>query len=126
MSVWCWFKYNGKKRENGYMIESKTCIDMKKTGMQLKKYAEERGYSVKQIQRYLCLSCPQPIYRWYKGIILPSVDNLLKLSELFQVHMEDLIVKKCEQNCEVETIDYYLVYAEFTKRIIDYATFLAA
>ena len=56
----------------------------------------------------------------------PSVDNLLKLSELFQVHMEDLIVKKCEENCEVETIDYYLVYAEFTKRIIDYATFLAA
>ncbi len=37
------------------MTESKTCIDMEKTGMRLKLYAEERGYSVKQTQRYLDL-----------------------------------------------------------------------
>ena len=34
------------------------------------------------------------IYRWYKGKILPSVDHLLMLSELLNVHMEDLLVKK--------------------------------
>ncbi len=108
------------------MTESKTCIDMEKTGMRLKLYAEERGYSVKQIQRYLSLSCPQPIYRWYKGIILPSVDNLLKLSELFQVHMEDMLVKKCDNKCNVEIIDYSLVHTEFAKRIISYSSNLAA
>lgn len=108
------------------MIESKTCIDMKKTGMQLKNYAEKNGYSVKQIQKYLCLSCPQPIYRWYKGIVLPSVDNLLKLSELFQVHMEELLVKKCDCNSYFEIVDYTVVHAEFEKRIIDYSTMLAA
>lgn len=26
-------------------------------------------------------------------VILPSVDNLLRLSELYQVHMEELLVK---------------------------------
>ena len=59
----------------------------------LKKLAQRKGYSVKDIQQYLGLSCPQPVYRWYKGVILPSVDNLLKLSELYQVHMEELLVK---------------------------------
>ncbi len=29
-----------------------------------------------------------------KGTILPSVDNLFRLSELFHVHMEDLLVKQ--------------------------------
>ena len=68
-------------------------INVTETGKRLKKLAQRNGYSVKDIQRYLCLSCPQPVYRWYKGIILPSVDNLLRLSELFQVHMEELLVK---------------------------------
>lgn len=69
-------------------------IDMKKTGLRLKRLVSEAGYTVKDLQNYLQLSCPQPIYRWYKGQILPSVDHLLMLSELLNVHMEDLLVKK--------------------------------
>lgn len=76
------------------MIGSKTSIDMEETGKLLKNLAQRSGYSVKNIQQYLGLSCPQSVYRWYKGVILPSVDNLLRLSELYQVHMEALLVKK--------------------------------
>ena len=75
------------------MISSKTSIDIAETGKHLKKLAQRNGYSVKYIQHYLGLSCPQPVYRWYKGVILPSADNLLRLSELYQVHMEELLVK---------------------------------
>ena len=75
------------------MISSKTSINMMETGKRLKKLAQRNGYSVKDIQQYLGLSCPQPVYRWYKGIILPSVDNLLRLSELYHVHMEELLVR---------------------------------
>ena len=75
------------------MISSKASIDMIETGKRLKKIAQRNGYSVKDIQQFLGLSCPQPVYRWYKGIILPSVDNLWRLSELYQVHMEELLVK---------------------------------
>ena len=84
------------------MIESETIIDMEKTGNNLRKYVYENGYSVKDIQQYLGLSCPQPVYRSFKGTILPSVDNLLRLSELFHLHMEDLLVKqytKYTYNC---------------------------
>ncbi len=72
-------------------------IDMEKTGRKLKQMLESAGYSPKMIQEYLHLSCVQPIYRWYKGLILPSVDHLLMLSELLNVHMEDLLVKKSKE-----------------------------
>ena len=52
------------------------------------------GYSVKEIQEFLHLSCPQPFYRWFKGQILPSLDHLYVLSRLLGVHMEELIVAK--------------------------------
>ena len=67
-------------------------IDMKKTGLLLKEKIEKDGYTVKDIQSVLHLSCPQPIYRWFKGIILPSVDHLYVLNRLLNLHMEDLLV----------------------------------
>ena len=69
-------------------------IDMQLTGKKLKSMIESAGYTPRIIQEYLHLSCVQPVYRWYKGKILPSVDHLLMLSELLNVHMEDLLVKK--------------------------------
>lgn len=69
-------------------------IDMQQTGRKLKHMIESAGYTPRIIQDYLHLSCVQPIYRWYKGKILPSVDHLFMLSELLNVHIEELLVKK--------------------------------
>lgn len=80
-------------------------IDLEKTGLQLKRMLKMAGYKTKQIQQYLHLSCPQPIYRWYKGQILPSVDHLLMLSELLGVHMEELLVKKEKKSVDI-VLDY--------------------
>ena len=67
-------------------------IDQVKTGIKLKKMLKAAGYDVRDIQEYLHLSCPQSIYRWFKGKILPSVEHLCALSKLLNVHMEDLLV----------------------------------
>ena len=69
-------------------------IDLQRTGQKMKYMLESAGYTPRMIQEYLHLSCVQPIYRWYKGMILPSVDHLFMLSELLGVHMEDFLVKK--------------------------------
>lgn len=74
-------------------------IDMQRTGIRLKEFIQKSGYCVADIQEYLHLSCPQPVYRWFKGMILPSVDHLLMLSELLGVHMEELLVKKQNPLC---------------------------
>ncbi len=80
-------------------------IDLEKTGLLLENKFEAAGFTPKMIQEYLHLSCPQPIYRWFKGTILSSVDHLFMLSELLGVHMEDLLVKKQEKKC-VLVVDY--------------------
>lgn len=49
---------------------------------------------MKDIQCFLNLACPQSIYRWIKGQTLPSIDNLYKMAEIFQIHMEDMLVAK--------------------------------
>lgn len=69
-------------------------IDMRRTGILIKKKVEEAGYTVKELQEKLTLSCPQPIYRWFKGKVLPSINHLYALSQLLHVHMEDLLVSE--------------------------------
>lgn len=94
------------------------CIDMEMTGRKIKDLIEAAGYTPRMIQDILHLSCVQPIYRWYKGLILPSVDHLLMLSELLGVHMEELLVKK-----NVLQIRYDLEkhsFQEAKKRIVVY------
>ena len=90
-------------------------IDMKTTGRKMKQMIESAGYTPRMIQEFLHLSCVQPIYRWYKGLILPSVDHLFMLSELLGVHMEDLLVKKSilSLTYEVEKCSLQYVYIHF-------------
>ena len=94
-------------------------IDMQRTGRKIKHMIESAGYTPRMIQEQLHLSCVQPIYRWYKGLILPSVDHLFMLSELLSVHMEDFLVKKddtdflydfkkdCSKNIQKRFVLYY-------------------
>lgn len=69
-------------------------IDMERTGKNLNQRIKEKGYSVREIQSMLHLSCPQPVYRWFKGQILPSVNHLYMLSRILGCHMEDLLVDR--------------------------------
>ena len=67
-------------------------IDVKRTGMHLRRIISEAGYTVAEIQNYLGLSCPQPVYRWYKGQTLPCIDHLVALGVLLDKHVEELMV----------------------------------
>ena len=50
--------------------------------------------TVNDIIFFLNLAFPQSIYRWLKGQTLPSIDNLYRMAEIFQIHMEDMLVAK--------------------------------
>lgn len=69
-------------------------IDAEKTGRWIKRLIAAHSFSVKDIQEYLHLSCPQPIYRWFKGKALPSMDHIYALSTLLGIHMEEMIIPK--------------------------------
>ena len=73
-----------------------TRIDYVKSGKKMKSLIQKSGFSVKEVQDYLHLSCPQPIYRWFQGKALPTVNHLYALSNLLNVHMEEFFVMQAQ------------------------------
>lgn len=67
-------------------------INLKETGKRIQLLRQQRGLSVRDMQQYFGFEYPQAIYKWQHGECLPTVDNLLALSRLLQVNMEDLLV----------------------------------
>ena len=66
-------------------------IDNKETALHLHHLLQERGLSVRDVQEYLGLACPQGIYRWLNGNALPSIDNLYALQGLLDLSLEELL-----------------------------------
>ena len=67
-------------------------IRQKETGDQIKRLLKENGYSVKDIQSAMGFENPQAIYKWMSGRSLPSLDNLIILSRILHISMEDILV----------------------------------
>lgn len=66
-------------------------IDMKETGINLKRIMKAQGFKAKDIQNYLGLCGVQSVYHWFNGSNLPSVDNLYALSVLFRIPIDELL-----------------------------------
>ena len=67
-------------------------IDMVKTGQNIVKLRQKTGLSVRDLQEIFGFATPQAIYKWQRGVVLPAVDNLVILAEVFQVQIEDILV----------------------------------
>lgn len=68
-------------------------IDMVKTGKKIEDLRKENGYSVSELQDCLGFNTPQSIYKWQKGKVVPTVDHLVALASLFDVTMDEIIIK---------------------------------
>ena len=95
-------------------------IDQVQTGIKINLLLKMAGYDVKFVQSYLNLSCPQSIYRWFKGKVLPSVEHLHALSKLLNVHMEELLVPE-GQKAIISLFDFSMNSRE--RRIWAYAIY---
>lgn len=67
-------------------------VDMKQTGQNTHVLREQRGISVKQLQLLMGFGTPQAIYKWQHGESLPTVDNLVALSAIFDVPIDAILV----------------------------------
>ena len=67
-------------------------IDMVKTGEKIKNLRKGKGLTVSELQEYLGFNTPQSIYKWQKGKVVPTVDNLVALSSLFGVVIDEIII----------------------------------
>ena len=95
-------------------------IDKKKTGIQLRKIMDERGFTVKDIQQYLGLGSVQSVYHWLNGISLPAVDNLYALSELFQLSVDDMLCGNRRDICDERAQSQYRRLRMYYKKLSEY------
>lgn len=69
-------------------------IDLAGTGKNIKKLMSSKNLSAKDIQTFLNLGSVQAVYKWIWGNSLPTIDNFVALSKLFQVPIDKIIVIK--------------------------------
>lgn len=67
-------------------------IDTVATGQNIRKYMERDGLKVRDIQEYISFASVQGIYKWLNGKTLPNIDNMVALSCLFGVTVDDILV----------------------------------
>ena len=67
-------------------------IDMTATGINITRLRVNTGLTVKDLQDIFGFSTPQAIYKWQRGMALPTVDNLVVLAAVFGVRIEDILI----------------------------------
>ena len=75
-----------------FSITNVPAIDIVATGKNIHALRVARGLSVSDLQKFFGFQAPQAIYKWQSGQSLPSTDNLLALSWLFGVSIEEILV----------------------------------
>jgi len=67
-------------------------INLDKTGENIHTLRKQKGLSVRTLQSMLGFATPQAIYKWQQGLTLPSIDNLVALSAILEVPIEQILV----------------------------------
>ena len=67
-------------------------IDMTATGMNISRLRKNAGLSVRDLQDIFGFSTPQAIYKWQRGLAMPTLDNIVVLAAVFGVALDDIIV----------------------------------
>lgn len=67
---------------------------MIRTGENISRLRKIKGLSIRDIQEAMGFNTPQAIFKWLRGETLPSLDNLVVLSELLDVSIDEILVKE--------------------------------
>ena len=67
-------------------------IQQEATGRRMRQLFQQKGYTVRDVQNAMGFENPQAIYKWLSGRSLPSIDNLIVLSVILRVSIEEILV----------------------------------
>ncbi|MBR3515592.1 MAG: helix-turn-helix transcriptional regulator [Lachnospiraceae bacterium] len=74
---------------------------MMETGRRITELRVASGLSVRELQMIFGFGTPQAIYKWQHGTAMPTLDNLVVLSEVFGVPIDDILVLEHTQQFEM-------------------------
>lgn len=66
-------------------------IDMAATGRNIERLRRRAGLSVRDLQEIFGFSTPQAIYKWQRGLALPTLDNMTVLARCLGVAIEEIL-----------------------------------
>ena len=67
---------------------------MYETGNNITRLRKINNLSIRDVQEAMGFNTPQAISKWQRGEAMPSIDNLIVLSELFNTSIDEIIVKE--------------------------------
>ncbi len=67
-------------------------IDLAATGIRITQLRLQAGLTVRDLQDIFGFNTPQAIYRWQRGLTLPTLDNLVVLAAVFGTTLDEIIV----------------------------------
>ena len=71
-----------------------TVIDPVATGQNLNDIRRNSDISVASLRDILGLSTTNAIYKWFRGDTLPTLDNMVILSSVLNVSLNDMIITR--------------------------------
>ena len=69
-------------------------LDPVGTGRNIDDIRRDRNLSVAALKDALGLSTTNAIYKWFRGDSMPTLDNIVILSSILKVSINDMIVTK--------------------------------
>ena len=67
-------------------------INLTATGQNIQRLRKNAGLTVGNLQQIFGFSTPQAIYKWQRGTALPTLDNMVILSVLFNTNINNILV----------------------------------
>ncbi|MBR4608546.1 MAG: helix-turn-helix transcriptional regulator [Lachnospiraceae bacterium] len=67
-------------------------IDVIRTGQRITELRKTAGLTVRDLQEIFGFTTPQAIYKWQHGTAMPTIDNLVVLSVVFGVSVDDILI----------------------------------
>ena len=69
-------------------------LDVEATGRRISELRKEKHIKVERLAELLGLCSVQAVYKWQRGDCMPTVDNLVVLSGIFEVPIDSIVQKR--------------------------------
>jgi transcriptional regulator with XRE-family HTH domain len=74
-------------------------LDPVATGKRIKELRMQNNLKVREVSEYMGFESEQAVFKWQRGDSMPTLDNMLALSRLFNTTVDDIL---CEREDEEE------------------------
>ena len=74
------------------MSSTMPTINMAATGSNIRALLKAKGLKVADVQHTCGFNTPQAIFKWMRGDAMPSIDNLVILSHMLGVTIDQIII----------------------------------